>query len=121
MTAEYDPLIGLTTKHYRHSDQTHNGVPRIDRLTLDPNFNPGLLRVSRQVYSETAPILYSRNSFVFEGLRGLDAFPFFHQRLTETSLLILGYLHITFPPIRRICSIDEASCGTVLEIERKNS
>lgn len=64
-------------------------------------FNTNLLRVSKGVYAEAAPILYSCNTFRFEYEKGLDAFPYFQQRLTETSQASLQSLEFTLPQIQR--------------------
>lgn len=108
MSAEYDQLVDLTSNH------SNIGYMTRDKRITHHFFNTNLLRASKRVYAETAPVLYSRNNFCFEGEDGLDAFTFFHQRLTDISLHSLQSLNLKIPQVRRLCS-DEGDCEVIID------
>jgi hypothetical protein len=85
------------------------------------SFNAGIIRVSRSLYQEAAPILYARNTFKFEvnaGANyslskdiydGLDAFRFFQHRLTAMSRENVRVLDLKLPAFKRF------TCGARYE------
>lgn len=105
MIAEYDQLVDLT--------RSLQNLPRTNEF-INSAFNPNFLRVSKRVYAEAVPLLYARNIFCFKGEYGLDAFTFFHQRLTETGLASLQCLDLVFPVIRRWANPNKESCKVVI-------
>lgn len=93
MPEEYDGLVELTSEQIRSTDQKKSKILPIVAST----FNTSLLFVSRLVYMEAVSVMYSRNTFRFIGEDGLDAFVFFHRRLSEQSRVSLRGLHLKLP------------------------
>lgn len=93
MPEEYDGLVELTSEQIRSIDQNKSKI----LPTVASTFNTSLLFVSRLVYMEAVSVMYSRNTFRFIGEEGLDAFVFFHRRLSEQSRACLRGLHLKLP------------------------
>lgn len=116
MAGEYDMLVELTSNHsgiaLPGNISPYREIKSSGRSS-ESLFNVNLLLVSKRVHDETAPVLYSRNDFHFEGEDSLDVFAFFHQRLTAISLKALQVLSLKMPHIRRFCD-DEQNCEIIL-------
>lgn len=88
----YDESNGRR-RHSRHSYLLEQQTDTDPEAPPPASLHPNILRVSREMYAETQPILYGNNAFTFEDTTALHGFlakigrqiPPFHQRLTSAN------------------------------------
>ena len=64
-------------------------------------FCPSLIRTSKAIYNEAAPVLYGMNRFKFWNHLGWADFSIFHPRLSDISKSSIQTLHLEFPDAYR--------------------
>lgn len=110
LTSEHEVPIIWKLRQYRHiaalgdteSFQSflrrgrYNYLAKPTKQIETPSFGPNILRLNRQIYAETLPILYGANTFAFEDSRAMLAFcacigPTNCALLRQLTLKHMGY------------------------------
>ena len=80
--------------------EVFGSIPRMLRRrgeSSNRNINRHLLRTNKAVHREAAAVLYSQNTFCFEGLVGFVALTYFQRHLTNASRASLRSLEVEIP------------------------
>ena len=91
---------GLRRRELNAQDDSVYLKSNIPSLLLENCFfNPAIVRISKCVHEEAAPLLYGLNQFRFEGVDGWNDLFYFQQRLLPTSRSHLRLLQLQFPDL----------------------